>query len=87
VQSLRKRRDESGLPGSALPFLRLNAKARLLAGPFFYLLYFIELNETKMPVSAGLFFGVQVIDFWLFMGFGVWFLKSLGLDMRVCWDF
>jgi hypothetical protein len=35
VQSLPNRRDESGLEGLALPFLRLNAKARLLSRAFF----------------------------------------------------
>jgi hypothetical protein len=35
--------------------LRLNAKARLLAGPFSIYFYFIELTQTKMPVLAGLF--------------------------------
>jgi hypothetical protein len=48
VQSLRKRRDESGLRGSSLAFRGLNTKARLLAGPLFSI-YFnsTELSETK----------------------------------------
>jgi hypothetical protein len=30
-----------------------------------------------------LFFGGQVVDFGLFIGFAAWILSSLGLDMRV----
>jgi hypothetical protein len=47
-----------------------------LAGPSFSIyFYFIELGETKMPVLAGLFFGLQVIDFELVVGvFGFCFL-------------
>ena len=37
VQSLRKKRVESGLWGPGLPFLRLNAKARLLGRALFFL--------------------------------------------------
>jgi hypothetical protein len=48
-------------------------------GHFSIYFYFIELSETKMPVLADLFFGLQVIDFGLFMDFwgdGVWVLGA-----------
>jgi hypothetical protein len=58
VQSLLKKRPASGLPGAGLG---LNAKARLVAGPFlfFYYFYFNGLGETKMPTLADLFFGCK----------------------------
>jgi hypothetical protein len=67
VQSLRKKRDRSGLrssksasqrasDSSESSLLRLNAKARLLAGPCFSIyLHFIELSKTKMPHPTDLF--------------------------------
>jgi hypothetical protein len=35
----------------------------------------------------GFIFGLQVIDFGWVVGFAAWILKSLGLDMGVCWVF
>ena len=54
-------------------------------GRAFFLLcfYFIELSETKMPVLAGLFFGLQVIYFELFRDFWVMIFEREGLDMRL----
>jgi hypothetical protein len=49
----------------------LNAKARLVAGPFLLIslyFYFIELSETKMPVLANLFFQRKACDL---LGFAV----------------
>jgi hypothetical protein len=37
-----------------------------------------ELSETKMPVSPDLFFGLQVIDFELFMSFWVMVFEAPG---------
>jgi len=53
----------------------------LAPGLFSIYFYFIELNQTKMPVSADLFFGVQVVHFRLVMGFSVRVFWSLGLDI------
>jgi hypothetical protein len=54
VQSLLKKRPASGLPGAGLG---LNAKARLVAGPFLfsYYFYFNGLSETKCQFWADLF--------------------------------
>jgi hypothetical protein len=41
--------------------LRLNAKARLLAGLFSIYFHFIKLNVTRLRVWVGLFFALQVI--------------------------
>ena len=72
VQSLRNRRDESGLGGLTLPFWRLNAKARLLSRAFFYLYFYCsEVSRTKMPHVADLFFGCR----FLILGH-LWFLGT-----------
>jgi hypothetical protein len=55
----------------------LKAKARHLAGPLFSIyFYFIKLEVTKMPVLAGLFFGLQVIDLELVRG-----IRRRGLEL------
>jgi hypothetical protein len=50
VQSLRKKRFKSGLPGPWLPFSRLKCEGPAF-GPdlFSFYFYFIEWGETKMP--------------------------------------
>jgi hypothetical protein len=45
----------------------LNAKVRRWPDLVCFYFYFIELSETKMPVSLDLFFGVQEFYFELFM--------------------
>ena len=88
VQSLQKKRDESDFLVQVFSLSRLNAKARLLAGPCFLIyFYFIELSETKMPHLAGFIFGLQLVDCGWFMDFGGLILGREGLDMRVCWSF
>ena len=58
VQSLRKRRDESGLAWARVLFSRLNAKARLFGRASISIYsYFNEMSRTKTPTLAGLFFG------------------------------
>jgi hypothetical protein len=65
VQSLRKRRDKSGLAWARVLFSRLNAKVRLFGRASFSIyFYFNEVSETKMPSSASLFFGRR----WLIWG-------------------
>jgi hypothetical protein len=70
VQSLRKRRDESGLRGpTSLLAVKCEGPAFGRASSVSISFNSSEWSETKMPDCADLFFGLQVIYFELFMDY------------------
>jgi hypothetical protein len=53
----------------------------------FLYFYFIELSGTKFLVWRIYFWAGRWLILWMVMGFWVWVLRVLGLDIGICWGF